>query len=158
MRKIALVHTAFELGEGVRLNADDLLELSLDCFVCRRCHRTVGLRAGLEEGVCTPTNHPFPGAILSKNVQVLGSEAIIEHKVEFWFAPFEDIKRGGQAVGTRHWARVRFSLDCPRCQRRTSSSVQTNLVRPFSDSCECGFELFTDVTEENPSVAEGPLT
>lgn len=126
-------------------------------FVCRRTRRTVGLRVGMAEGVCTPTKHPFPGAIVSKDVSVSGGVAEITYVVQFWFAPFEDIKRSGEAVGHRSWARVRFTLDCPRCQRRTSSTTQTNLVRPFSDDCECGFKLFTDSVEPNPSITESAL-
>ena len=101
MRKIVHVHTTLELGDGVLLEADDRLELSLDCFVCRRCHRTIGLRMGLDEGVCTPTNHHFPGSILSRDVKTSASSTSVAYVVEFWFAPFEDIKRGGQAIGAR---------------------------------------------------------
>ena len=157
MRKTVNVHTVLEVGEGVLLEADDVLEISLDCFVCGRCYRTVGLRLGREEGVCTPGNHPFPGAILSKNVEKRGSNATIDYAVEFWFAPFEDLKRGGQAVGSRGWARVKFALTCPQCKKRQSTTVQTNLVRPCSHHCECGFKLFTDSSPENTIVTEAPL-
>lgn len=119
MRKTVRIHTTFELGKGVLLDADDKVELSLDCFVCRRCHRTIWLRVGLDEGICTPTNHPFPGLILSKDIQTSGSKASIDYVIEFWFAPFEDIKRGREAIGARQWARIKLVLNSLAARHKT---------------------------------------
>ena len=158
MTKIVRVHTTFELGKGVLLDADDKVQLSLDCFVCRRCHRTIGLRMGLDEGICTPTNHPFPGLILSKDIETSGSKASIAFVIEFWFAPFEDIKRGGEAIGARQWARIKLILNCPRCKTQNSMSVQTNMIRSATQKCGCGFELFSGWSQGQPAVTEIPVT
>jgi hypothetical protein len=78
----------------------------------------------------------------------------IDYVIEFWFAPFEDIKRGEQAIGSRQWARITFVLNCPQCKTERFVSVQTNLIRSPREPCECGFELFTGLSQDRPGVTE----
>ena len=55
----AEVAVRFEFPPGAVVTFCDPLKVSLDCSVCRRCHRTIVFREGHAEGICTPAT-PSP--------------------------------------------------------------------------------------------------
>jgi hypothetical protein len=50
--------------EPAGANENPPLEVSLDCFICRRRHRTIIMKGLGGAGVCTPTGHQFPGILV----------------------------------------------------------------------------------------------
>jgi len=154
MIKTINIQTVLNISPKVKVSPGELLELSLDCFICGRTHRTVGLRDGAEEAICTPTKHPFPAKILDKRSDVGERMATLFYRVEYWFAPFEDLKRKRPAAELPRWSRVHFEMACPRCGERRARSVQNNIVRPWTCVCECGHHLYTE-EEEYPRFSLG---
>lgn len=99
------------------------------------------------EGIGTPTEHSFPGKILSR-VETAADSVI--YRIEYWYEPFEDVKYPDSRnlkAGRPDWARISFDIVCPNCQLATQHSVQNNIVRPRTAFCKCGQALFTNVVE-----------
>jgi hypothetical protein len=119
----------------------DLLEVSLDCCVCRRCWRTVAFEAGRPVGTCVRTGHAFPGRTTAKET----ARASVTYRFEYPYEPFEDAKY----PGIRHprpglsWARVHFTATCPACGTARPCSVQSNESRRWTTRCDCGRTLYT---------------
>jgi hypothetical protein len=153
MIKLLNVEADFTFAEGAHATFGDLLELSLDCFICKRTHRTVGIRKGMEESICTPTQHPFPAKILEKTISIVGKVASILYRVEYWYSPFVDLKRNNNSSSLPQWGRLYLDLTCPRCNTESKAGTQTNIVRPRTFICSCGCPLYTE-TEISPIVSE----
>ena len=143
------VELLLNVSGDVKVAADDLLELSLNCFICERTRRTIGLRIGEEAGICTPTRHLFPAKILAKEVVKKDEFIQIKYQVEYWFAPFIDRKYKELAEDVLKWGRINFTLTCPNCGEIKHTSVQNNLVRPHTYYCSCDRPLYSE-TEEYP--------
>lgn len=149
MSETVSVKVILNIYDGVKVSADDLLELSLNCFVCERTRRTVFLRVGEETGICTPTKHLFPAKILTKETLSETKSVELNYQVEYWFAPFVDRKYKESAQDILTWSRVHFHITCPKCGEAKTLSVQNNTVRPWICYCSCGYELYSE-TEEYP--------
>ena len=156
MIKTVSIQTILHISAGVKVSPGEFLELSLDCFICGRTRRTVGLRDGTEEATCSPTKHPFPAKILERRGDVGARLATLSYRVEYWFAPFEDRKRGHPAAELPRWGRVHFEMACPVCGESRMRSVQNNIVRPWSCACSCGHHLYTE-EEEYPRFSESTV-
>jgi uncharacterized protein (TIGR02996 family) len=114
----------------VNLPFADAVKVSLDCCVCRRCHRTVIYRNDGADGGRTPTNHAFLGYAL-RNDELPAGPVRVPYLVAYRYEPFDDAKHAGRKPSGRPtWGRVSFTIDCPACGKRGSHSVQTNTVRP----------------------------
>jgi hypothetical protein len=143
------IHTAevsvtLEATPGAAVAFSDILEVSLDCCVCRRCIRTVALSTGGVEGVCAKTRHPFPGRITSKDTR----EASVTYRIEYDYEPFVDAKYPVRRPQPwPQWARVSFTITCPQCGAGHDLSVQNNSSRPWTHFCECGHALYTERVE-----------
>ena len=149
---------------GLRVDLDDYpLEVSLDCHVCGRCHRTIEMSttgkpmtvqftAGYSYTIsnngllalCTPTGHEYPGRIESARVLRFPHTHL---KIVFTgeFEPFHDPRYGIEAKDECGWARISFGISCLWCGKRYQHSTQTNLVRPTGTKCACGMLLFEDI-------------
>ena len=146
MERVGIVEMALEFSRGVSANFNKCLEVSLDCGVCERQHRTVifGEIGGVP--VCTPTRHDFPGELLRVRPTKTGS--IFEF--QYRFEPFNDSKYPDEARyaefehGAPTWARASFSVTCSKCGSEKACSIQSNTVRPWVEHCSCGGELFKD--------------
>ncbi len=149
MSEIADVKVILKTSDRVKVRADDTLELSLNCFICERSRRTIILNANKQSGICTPTKHLFPSKILEKEVCGNSNSIEIKYKVEYWFAPFVDKKYNEMAQDILKWGRVHFYVTCPKCGEEKKSSIQNNIVRPWTCFCNCGFTLYSE-TEEYP--------
>jgi uncharacterized protein (TIGR02996 family) len=147
--KIAVVQASFAFAAGSMVSFADGVEVSLDCYVCRRCHRTVYFQPDGGQGKCTPTGHPFPGYWLGKEKISEGAIVSARYRVAFHIESFLDAKypqhRKPSARPT--WARVGFEVVCPRCGHANRGSVQNNIVRPWTWRCQCGQHLYTEVDE-----------
>ena len=150
MNRIATISIDLRLNDGVTAAIDDLIEVSLDCSDCKRKMRTVAFREGENHGVCTPSGHWFRGVMLDKRLPSRETRLNAEYDVEYQYEPFIDAKYPdslqyyGPSEGMPTWARVHFTLNCPRCRTLVPRTTQSNLVRPCTGSCKCGFALYTD--------------
>jgi hypothetical protein len=149
MLRVAQVSARFTLPRGAAVTFSDTLEVSLDCCVCYRCHRTVIFQVGGVEGKCTPTGHAFPGKIVAKNVGQDGPIASAVYRLEYWYEPFTDAKypEHRKPSGRPTWGRVGFEVTCPACGQVNRQSTQTNIVRPWTCQCQCGQTLYTETAE-----------
>ena len=145
----ASVNVILKVSDGVKVSADDSLELTLNCFICQRTRRTVILDLGKETGICTPTKHLFPAKILTKDVRSEAGVIEINYLIEYWFASFVDSKYKESAENVLTWGRVSFQITCPKCSKTNPSSIQNNTVRPWTYFCSCGQPLYFE-TEEYP--------
>jgi hypothetical protein len=107
----AEVSARFAFAAGVTVMFSDTPGVSLDCCICHRCYRTVIIRMGGIEGKCTPTGHPFPGKIVSKQA----GPASVAGRLEYWYEPFADAKYPDRRAPTDRptWGRVGFEAVCP---------------------------------------------
>lgn len=152
-QRIALVKAFFQFSKGIEVVFDDTVEVSLDCSDCHRKRRTVIFYAGKEKGKCTPTGHPFRGKLISKHSYLEANRYFVEYKILYEYEPFVDAKYPnekiyyGESKGIPTWGRISFALKCPKCKSVSKESSQNNLVRPYSCTCACGFELYEEQTE-----------
>lgn len=152
MERRAKIAVALRLAEGVRLSFEDSLEVSLDCSFCRRAHRTVILAVGSGKGVCTPTRHPFSGAIVEKVDRELPAGEQVSYEIAYEYEEFVDARYPERVpTGRVTWARATFAIECPACHLSQDGSTQSNLVRPYAARCSCGRTLYEDT--ESPRIA-----
>jgi hypothetical protein len=130
--------------DGAEVGFADEIEVSLDCFICVRRNRTMILRCGSGVAVCFKHRHSFRARILDKHQADVGGCATGTYRIEYGFNPFVDVKDGRTADPLPKWARVGFSIRCPKCHQRSETSTQTNTVRPWGKTCSCGLRLFTE--------------
>lgn len=139
------------INNGVKIEFDDYLELSLNCSICRRVHRTVQLHCDGRPGVCTPTFHKFPCKVVLKiNAQrIENGKEIIEgfYRIEYENEPFFDPKYRLTSYIPMSWGRVYFSAICPNCGSISKESSQQNAVKPFKIHCSCGYVLYTEIKD-----------
>jgi hypothetical protein len=140
---IAPLHTT----QGVTIELNEPLEVSLDCLQCRRTERTIIFKEASTSAVCTPTGHPFPGRITAHNLTISGDITTMRYCIHYEIADFIDRKRDEPSVAHPTWARIHFTLTCPSCGGTSKNSVQNNLHRPHRCVCACGQVLFRDDTE-----------
>jgi uncharacterized protein (TIGR02996 family) len=151
--RVATVEVDLPFADRATVSFADSLEVSLDCCVCRRCHRTVVFQGDCTTGCCTPTGHAFPGYMLWKGERD-GKPAGIRYLVTYRYEPFVDAKYADfrRPSGVPTWGRVYFTILCPACGERGTHSVQTNAVRPREGRCQCGAVLFRE-ERETPLLA-----
>jgi uncharacterized protein (TIGR02996 family) len=164
---VASVEVSLDFADAVKVSYADILEVSLDCCICRRCRRTVVFRLDGKDGTCTPSGHPFPGFLLRKGGDGQEASCGARYLVAYRYEPFVDAKHPEwrRPVGVPTWARVSFSVACPACGEQGSHSTQTNIARPWTCHCRCGAVLYREVGEmpmlswfsaqERPTVAQG---
>lgn len=161
MNRTVEVKSHLNCGPGVQVVIVDPLEVSLDCHVCGRIHRTVLLNSSKGTtmwlpkndvkitsdeipAICTPTLHIFPAHVLNRQIGTVASSSIISFHIGYTFQPFTDKEYNQTAIDIPSWARIHFTLICPRCGRASGASTQTDAVRPSIKSCVCGYELYID--------------
>ncbi len=114
-----------------------------------RSYRNEAVHLSPDKGaVCTPSLHAFPARVVHKEVAPSLVPEII-FRFEYEFRPFIDHK-GRQSSETPTWARASFTATCPLCSKETCTSTQTNLVRPYTEHCSCGYILYVD--EVKPQI------
>lgn len=150
MLQHADISASLEFAEGAKVTFSDTVEVSLDCCVCRRCMRTVVFEVGRAEGTCTPTGHAFPGRIVGKQT----SGPSVAYRLEYQYEPFEDENYPGIRSPQPYpgWARVSFTVTCPRCGASEDLSVQNNSGLPWTARCGCGQSLYT-LRKEQPRLS-----
>jgi hypothetical protein len=137
-------------NKGVAIYFDQGVEISLDCSICKRTHRTIIFEFPDQLGRCTPTGHVFEGQVGAMHVTTKekGSQRVVEcrFRLEYNYVSVEDQKYPHRASSRLpSWGRVHFRAKCPKCSADVNRlSIQTNIVRPWSCICKCGYELYTD--------------
>lgn len=108
-------------NKGVSLSFEQRIQVSLDCSICGRTHRTVVFRLPGKPGVCTPTGHVFPGNV--SPLSVIDKSGLFDHEVECSFLLTYEYSPVAERKYPQHvssslptWARVHFKATCPRCQ------------------------------------------
>lgn len=157
MKRLVDVVAKIQVTQGVEISFANKLEVSLDCFICRRRHRTVVISTSDAQAIgCSKrrTCHEFPARILSTSVESKDGEArgqtcqVATYRIEYEFEPFKDREFGcSTQYGYPTWGRVSFKVLCPNCSQTTNQSLQTNLVRPSTSLCKCGNPLYTELDE-----------
>ena len=143
MRKTAELEVRINLENDVSVKFDSFIEISADCFICQRNHRTIGLKYGDESAKCFKGNHTYPAKIVEMKL----TESTAEFYIEYDYNEFEDKKDKSSSDGIIKWARVYFKIICPACKKEIDCSTQTNLSRPWSRFCKCGQLIYTEQDE-----------
>lgn len=118
------------------------LDLSLDCFVCRRTDRTTVLQHGAENGTCSGSRktgpHPAAVRISAFDSTSERDRTLLRAVVDYWWAPFHDVERDRPALALTRapWVRLHLGHLCPEPAKSGTFSVQSNLVRPRTSTCE----------------------
>ncbi|MFF0013164.1 hypothetical protein [Streptomyces sp. NPDC005374] len=130
------------------------IELSLDCFICERVGRTNVLELGAERGLCVSgrnEQHPSAARISAFDVTSQDDRLMLRTVVDFWWAPFKDAKRGGEATPLSSWVRLYHGCYCVEPKASSEGSVQTNVRRPRVVHCgACKTQIAVDA--EVPSI------
>jgi hypothetical protein len=151
---MSAVLTELEEAHRGRLFWKGTIELSLDCFVCERVGRTTVLKLGAERAVCLSgrnDEHFTAARIAAFDVTSQDDRLMVRTVVDFWWAPFQDAKRGGQATPLSGWVRLHYGYSCPHKEASGNGSIQTNVRRPSSVCCgECTTQIAVDA--EVPSI------
>ncbi len=153
MKRIAEIIAHIKANKNVIISFGDKLEVSLDCSDCERRRRTVVFELDSEAGNCTPTGHSFRGKLAIKNTWQADRIYSAKYEVVYEYEPFVDRKYPnepnyyGQSKGVPIWGRVHFPITCPQCERWFDWSMQNNIVRPWTNECKCGYELYTEIEE-----------
>jgi len=143
MKKATVLEVKINLEKDTLVIFDPLIEISVDCFICQRNHRTIGLKYGDESAKCFKGNHTYPAKITEMNP----TESKATYYIEYDYEEFEDRKYKFPSDGIIKWARVHFKIICPACKKEIDCSTQTNLSRPWSRFCKCGQLLYTEKDE-----------
>lgn len=146
MDRAVLVSAQLQLSPGVRVQYDDLLEISLDCSKCQRTRRTVILRQADNLAICTPTRHAFSAHIVAHHISQDASPKL-RVLVHYNYQPFIDRKHQHASTGVPSWGRINCTCTCPHCGNLSTTSTQTNIVRPWTCLCTCGYVLYSDAIE-----------
>ncbi|MFC3501809.1 hypothetical protein ACFOOK_12670 [Micromonospora krabiensis] len=130
------------------LHWSDNLELSLDCFICQRGGRTTTFVLGAERAVCSGDDHTAEHYTAARIVAFDHTQErqrrSLRAVVDYWWAPFHDAKRDqpATALTTTPWVRHHLGYYCPDQQKSGRFDIQTNEIRPVSNSCEhCALPL-----------------
>jgi hypothetical protein len=152
--EITATLSGLENAHRDRVSWESTIELSLDCFVCERVGRTTALQLGEERAVCFSRRdykHFAAARISSFDVTSQNDRLALRSVVDFWWAPFQDAKRGGQATPLSNWVRMHYRCYCPHKETSGKGSIQTNVRRPSPLYCgECKAEIGVDA--EVPSI------
>jgi hypothetical protein len=147
MKKTAILEVKINLETDVLLTFDSFIEISIDCFICKRNHRTIGIKFGEDNAKCFKENHTYPAKIIEMKL----SENKAEYYIEYDYNEFEDKRYKIPSDGLIKWARVHFKIICSNCKKEIDCSTQNNLSRPWSCFCKCGQLLYTE-KEEMPII------
>ncbi|MFI6298982.1 hypothetical protein ACIBEJ_45855 [Nonomuraea sp. NPDC050790] len=156
LRSLEIRATLSELENAHRDHVfwEPTIELSLDCFICERVGRTTGMELGDERAVCVSGRdykHFTAARISAFDVTSQDTLLTVRTVVDFWWAPFQDAKRGGEARPLSRWVRLHYGWRCPHQETSGKGSIQTNMRRPRSARCgACDTEIAVDA--EVPSI------
>ncbi|MEV8326651.1 hypothetical protein [Kitasatospora sp. NPDC056731] len=131
------------------------LDLSLDCFTCERTGRTTHFRYGEECAVCSGSQraeHPAAARVAAFDITDERERTVLRAVVDYWWAPFHDIKRDQPATTRTRapWVRLYLGYRCPESQQAEAFSIQSNMVRPVSQACtRCAHPLATSAQSPN---------
>lgn len=147
------------LAPNVDVSFGRELEVALDCSYCERTNRTIVFSLGATSARCFPgsakqpheVHPPYPGRLVDLNVQH-GDDGNITatYCLEYEVTPFEDSKYGPNRrpwSGHPTWGRVRFTLTCPKCKSFVDAGSQSNIVRPRTETCNCGYRFYVERRE-----------
>jgi len=151
------VKTKHLFPTGSTVTYDNSIELSIDCLVCKRLNRTVSIDR--YDAICIKNKHPFNAKVLDtlvvreKNKSVSELLCIKDNRelvtctylVQYDYIDFTDYKYNNlKSSPLPNWARIGFKITCTKCGTINTCSTQTNIVRPFSETCKCGQTLYTE--------------
>ena len=170
-----LVHNKITMSVTVddraRFHWTPRVEISRDCFICRRRGRTTVVEHGVDQGVChssrplddevglTGTAHAAPVRLSAFDTsRSRGGVHGVRAVVTSWWAPF--VESGVPAATLDRWVRLHHSVGCQACfdggeptalHTPGARSVQTNRVWPSTVTCPtCDRVLLT--AEAGPEV------
>jgi hypothetical protein len=163
MRKAEIIidlNEVYPSEVGVTFEEDILV--SLDCDHCQRARRSVSLflegSGSGKENKCWPGSSdlrwggyvehpPYPGKLVDLEVKKTETGTRAIYQIEYQTSYFKDLKYPDAWKGYPTWARARFVLDCPVCEKAGKYCTQNNLGRPHPVKCSCGHQLYREVRE-----------
>lgn len=95
------------------------INLSLDCFICRRTGRTTRLTHGAEHGTCSGDSrtgqHPAAARISAFDHTSERERTILRTIVDYWWAPFHGADRNQPSVTLTRtpWVQLHLGYLCP---------------------------------------------
>ncbi len=130
------------------------LELTHDCFVCRRVARTMRLQHGIPHGLCSEQEHPAPIAVTAFDAADHGEERRLRCRITSWWAPFDDQQDPelkAAELAAEPWVRLNYRVGCHICRDAGEDdwlgierSIHSGLTWPVTSECpRCGTELVT---------------
>jgi len=129
------------------------IEISVDCFDCKKICRTLELRYGDDFAKCIKGNHLIPAKI----TEIKTSKNKVRYFIEFEYIEFKEKNYDNIISESRiKSARVHYKTICPNCNRKINDSTQINLVRPRAFHCRCGQLLYTE-ENDTPVVKNNRL-
>jgi len=155
------IKAIFKFRQGSIVMPAPSIEVSLDCFMCKKCNRTVVLKKDKNNSFCTTTfytRHPFNGCIKKIRVNEIKVKKFFSIKIlteiiydiTYEYREFID-KRNKYADNNSNplpnWARIYFNITCPKCHYEQRKFTQNNLHIPFTavcDKCSCKLYKQTD--------------
>ena len=88
MKKTAALEVKINLEDGTLVIFDSFIEISIDCFICQRNHRTIGLKYGEDNAKCFKESHIYPAKIADMKL----TESKAEYYIEYEYNEFKDKK------------------------------------------------------------------
>ena len=146
-RITAEISVEIEPQKGAAVEFDSYVELSADCFVCRKTNRTFILKYGEDHAKCIKGNHLLPAKI----IEIETMKDKVKYFVELDYSEFEEKKYNITSANVIKWSRVHFNITCPNCNDKVESSTQNNRIRPRKFYCQCGQLLYIE-NDEMPFI------
>jgi hypothetical protein len=177
------IESLVKVADQVSISWSTTVVLAMDCFICRRAHRSHILEAGQPAGRCasgqrageeTPTGvysfsdtsltHPAPVRITGFHQSTYRAAGHREaHRlrcdVDYWWAPFEDLRSGkpGQRFPAHPWVRLGLGAGCRACfDRGDKDALRTPGKREFQTNQSCPLVWSCPTCERDLATVESP--
>lgn len=155
MKKYFKLMQTFNFPKETIVEFHKTLEVSLDCHICKKLHRTIIVEKSEKKSFCPSGDHQFPAVL--KNVEVIQEHSksnpitTVNYALEYDFFEFVAVRGKydkNESDPTLTWIRIYFNIKCPRCRHKDDYSTQTNMVRPYQQLCNnCNLPLYDDKEE-----------
>ena len=142
-RLTAEIETEIKPQSGAVVAFCSYVELSADCYVCKKTNRTFILENGEDHARCIKGKHQLPAKITE--IETLKNK--VRYFIELDYSEFKEKNYNITSECIIKWARVHFKMTCPNCNAKIDSSTQNNLVRPRKFYCRCGQLLYIENDE-----------
>ncbi len=155
MKRVAEVACVVQRAGASLIRYHAAFEVSFDCLLCTKLHRTIRFDGIGQLGVCQSSggNHSFAGILHSMFPFESDSESFVSYKIHYEFTPFIDSQSGKESDPTPTWCRVALDATCSVCGVQSTGLIESDLVAPSKICCPCGTHLY-DYLREMPLLRD----